>query len=188
MRFWSKEPPEQFLETPLHPEKVTVWCGLHAEGIIGPYFFKNEAAANVTVNGERYREMLDGWFFPNVATHDLGDFWFQQDGATCHTSHATIDSLKETFGERVISRNGPVDWPPRSCDITPLDFFLWGHVKAQVYADKPATIEHLEANITSQVHAVRPEVLERVMQNWTDRMGFLKRSRGGHMPEIIFKN
>ena len=51
MRYWSKEQPGQLLETPLHPKKLTVWCGLHAGGIIGPYFFKNEAGANVTVNG-----------------------------------------------------------------------------------------------------------------------------------------
>lgn len=188
MRYWSSEQPEQILETPLHPEKVTVWCGLHANGVLGPFFFKNEAGANVTVNAERYRAMLDDWFFPNVATHDLGGLWFQQDGATSHTAHATIDLLKGTFGNRVISRNGPVDWPPRSCDITPLDFYLWGHVKSKVYANKPTTIEQLEANITREIHAIRPEVLEKVMLNWVHRMGFLKRSRGGHMPEIIFKH
>ena len=187
MRYWSKEQPQQTLETPLHPEKVTVWCGLHVDGIFGPYFFKNEVGANVTVNTARYVDMLDGWFLPNVATHDLGDFWFQQDGATSHRAHFTINLLKESFGERVISRNGPVDWPPRSCDITPLDYFLWGRVKALVYANKPATIEQLEAKITREIHAIRPEVLERVMKNWTDRMGFLKCSRGGHMPKIIFK-
>ncbi|GFV07617.1 DDE_3 domain-containing protein [Trichonephila clavipes] len=50
--------------------------------------------------------------------------WFQQDGATCHTARATIDLLKDTFGDRLISRFGPVNWPPRSCDLTPLDYFL----------------------------------------------------------------
>lgn len=188
MRYWDKEQPQQVLETPLHPEKITVWCGLHAEGVLGPYFFRNAAGANVTVNAERYRDMLDGWFFPNVATHELDDFWFQQDGATSHTAHATIDLLRGTFGDRVISRNGPVDWPPRSCDITPLDFFLWGHVKAKVYADKPATIGHLEANIIRELQAIPPEMLEKVMKNWASRMTFLKNSRGGHMSEIIFKN
>ena len=134
-----------------------------ANGILGFYFFKNKAGANVTVNSERYRKVLDGWFFPNVATHDLGDLWFQQDGATCHTSRATIDLLKETFGERVISKNGPVDWPSSSCDITPLDFYLWGHVKANVYANKPETIEQLEANITREIHAIL--VLCRISSN-----------------------
>ncbi|GFS80484.1 uncharacterized protein TNCV_3448811 [Trichonephila clavipes] len=55
----------------------------------------------------------------------LQELWFQQDGATCHTARATIDLLKDTFGDRLISRFGPVNWPPRSCDLTPLDYFLW---------------------------------------------------------------
>ena len=42
----------------MHPEKVTVRCGLWAGAIIGPYFFKDAANRNVTVNGERYREMI----------------------------------------------------------------------------------------------------------------------------------
>ncbi|GFW99571.1 hypothetical protein TNCV_3418041 [Trichonephila clavipes] len=40
------------------------------------------------------------------------------------TARATIDLLKDTFGDRLISRFGPVNWPPRSCDLTPLDYFL----------------------------------------------------------------
>ncbi|GFT73000.1 hypothetical protein TNCV_1976971 [Trichonephila clavipes] len=48
------------------------------------------------------------------------------------------------LGDRLISRFGPVNWPPRSCDLTPLDYFLWGYVKSLVYADKPQTRDHLE--------------------------------------------
>ena len=47
-----------------------------------------------------------------------------QDGATWHTANETINLLKKTFGERIISRRGPVAWPPKSCDLTPLDYFL----------------------------------------------------------------
>ncbi|GFV13453.1 uncharacterized protein TNCV_129511 [Trichonephila clavipes] len=53
------------------------------------------------------------------------------------TQLATIDLLKDTFGDRLISRFGPVNWPPRSCDLTQLDYFLWSYVKSLVYADKP---------------------------------------------------
>ena len=73
--------------------------------------------------------------------------WFQQDGATSHTACVTIDLLKGEFGERVISRNGSVKWPPRSCALTPLDFFLWGHIKSLVYANKPATLDEFKDNI-----------------------------------------
>ena len=79
--------------------------------------------------------------------------WFQQDGATCHTATATIDLLKSKFGDKLISKNGPVNWPPRSCNLTPLDYFLWGYVKSLVYADKPAIIDALEASIVRVIRA-----------------------------------
>ncbi|GFV27123.1 putative DD41D transposase [Trichonephila clavipes] len=135
-RIWSEANPQVYVETPLHPEKLTVWCALWAGGIIGPYFFKNDDDHNVTVNGDRYRAMITNFFIPELNTHDVQELWFQQYGATCHTARATIDLLKDTFGDRLISRFGPVNWPPRSCDLTPLDHFLWGYVKSLVYADK----------------------------------------------------
>ncbi|GFX75713.1 uncharacterized protein TNCV_3575381 [Trichonephila clavipes] len=100
-------------------------------------FFKNDEGHNVTVNGDRYRAMITNFFIPELNNHDVQELWFQQDGTTCHTARATIDLLKDTFGDRLISRFGPVNWPPRSCDLTPLDYFLWGYVKSMVYADKP---------------------------------------------------
>ncbi|GFW69621.1 transposable element Tc3 transposase [Trichonephila clavipes] len=146
-RIWSEANPQVYVETPLHPEKLTVWCALWADGIIGPYFFKNDEGHNVTVNGDRYRAMITNFFIPELNNHDVQELWFQQDGATCHTARAAIDLLKDTFGDRLISRFGPVNWPPRSCDLTPLDYFLWGYVKSLVYADKLQTLDHLEDNI-----------------------------------------
>ncbi|GFX41391.1 hypothetical protein TNCV_1654741 [Trichonephila clavipes] len=68
-------------------------------------------------------------------------------------------------GDRLISRFGPVKWPPRSCDLTPLDYFLWGYVKSLVYADKPQTLDHLEDNIHRVIADVRPQMLEKVIEN-----------------------
>ncbi|GFV32132.1 putative transposable element [Trichonephila clavipes] len=116
-RIWSEANPQVYVETPLHPEKLTVWCALWAGEIIGPYFFKNDEGHNVTVNGDRYRAMIINFFISELINHDVQELWFQQDGATCHTASATIDLLKDTFGDRLISRFGPVNWPPRSCDI-----------------------------------------------------------------------
>ncbi|GFV09052.1 putative LOC100569746 [Trichonephila clavipes] len=69
--------------------------------------------------------MITNFFIPELSNHDAQELWFQQDGATCHTARATIDLLKDTFGDRLISRFGPVNWPPRSWDLTPLDYFLF---------------------------------------------------------------
>ncbi|GFX50702.1 uncharacterized protein TNCV_2722881 [Trichonephila clavipes] len=84
--------------------------------------------------------MITNFFIPELNNHDVQELWFQQDGAACHTARATIDLLKDTFGDHLISRFGPVNWPPRSCDLTSLDYFLWGYVKSLVYADKPRTL------------------------------------------------
>ncbi|GFV56965.1 uncharacterized protein TNCV_1678461 [Trichonephila clavipes] len=115
------------------------------------------------------------------------ELWFQQDGATCHTARATIDLLKYTVGDRLISRFGPVNWPPRSCDLTPLDYFLWGYVKSLVYADKPQTLDHLEDNIRRVIADIRPQMLEKVIKKWTSRLDYIRAGRDSHMPEVIFK-
>ncbi|GFS98599.1 uncharacterized protein TNCV_2987311 [Trichonephila clavipes] len=153
----------------------------------GPYFFENDEGHNVTVNGDRYRAMITNFFIPELNNHDVQELWFQQDGATCHTARATIDLLKYTLGDRLISRFGPVNWPPRSCDLTPLDYFLWGYVKSLVYADKPQTLDHLEDNIRRVIADRRPQMLEKVIENWTSRLDYIRASRGSPMPEIIFK-
>ncbi|GFX55326.1 putative DD41D transposase [Trichonephila clavipes] len=160
-RIWSEANPQVYVETPLHPEKLTVWCALWAGGIIGPYFFKNDEGHNVTVNGDRYRAMITNFFIPELNNHDVHD--------------------------RLISRFGPVNWPPRSCDLTPLDYFLWGYVKSLVYADKPQTLDHLEDNIRRVIADIRPQMLEKVIENWTSRLDYIRASRGSPMPEIIFK-
>ena len=105
--------------------------------IIGPYFFLNEAGAAVSVNKLRYRTMINEFLRTELEDMDVGDVYFQQYGAMCYTGGETIGLLREKFPGRVISRNGDYKWPPRSCDLTPLDFFLWGYVKDKVYADAP---------------------------------------------------
>ncbi|GFX59908.1 uncharacterized protein TNCV_4984211 [Trichonephila clavipes] len=159
-RIWKEANPQVYVETPLHPEKLTVWCALWAGGIIGPYFFKNDDGHNVTVNGDRYRAMITNFFIPELNNHDVQELWFQQDGATCHSARATIDLLKDTFSDRLISRFGP------------------GYVKSLVYADKPQPLDHLEDNIRRVIADIRPQMLEKVIENWTSRFDYIRASRG----------
>ncbi|GFT54572.1 hypothetical protein TNCV_344571 [Trichonephila clavipes] len=94
--------------------------GHGAKKITGSNHFQSRYSPK-KVNGDRYRAMITNFFIPELNNHDVQELWFQQDGATCHTARATIDLLKYTFGDCLISRFGPVNWPPRSCDLTPLD-------------------------------------------------------------------
>ncbi|GFS92007.1 transposable element Tc3 transposase [Trichonephila clavipes] len=103
--------------------------------------------------------MITNFFIP-----DVQELWFQQDGATCHTARATIDLLKNTFGDRLILRFGSVICPPRACDLTPLDYFLWRYVKSSVYVDKPQTLDHLEDSIRRVIAVIRPQMLKKSLK------------------------
>ena len=113
----------------MHPQRVSVWRGFWAGGIVGPYFFENEAGQAATVNGARYRDTITRFFLPKLDDIDAADTCFQRDDATWHTADETIQSPRETFPGRALSRFGDQNWPPGSCDLTPLDFFLRGYSK-----------------------------------------------------------
>ena len=130
--------------------------------------------------------LLEDYLWPELDEHDIEDMWFQQNGATSHTARVTIDVLKSKFGERVISRNNPVEWPPRSCDLTPLNFFLWGYIKSLVYATKSATSDDLKDNIQREIANVPVEMCVRVVENWVQRIDRCKRALSGLMAEIEF--
>ena len=140
-RIWGTENSHAYIEKPTHPKRVTVWCGFWPIGIIGAFFSENEQREAVTVNGDRYRAMLNEFLFTKIEEEGIGNIWFQQDGATGHTVKATLDVLRPVFEDRIISRRGDVVWPPRSCDLTPLDYYLWGAVKGKCYAEKPEKLK-----------------------------------------------
>ena len=62
----------------------------------------------VTVNGYRYRAMLNEFLFTKIEEEDIGNIWFQQDGATCLIAQATLDVLRPVFEDRIISRRADV--------------------------------------------------------------------------------
>ena len=90
---------------------------------------------------------MNEFLFTKIEEEDIGNNWFQQDDATCHTAEATRDVLRPVFEDRIISRRADVVWPPRTCDLTLLDYNLCGAVKDKCYADKPKAIDALKDNI-----------------------------------------
>ena len=69
-RIWGTENQHTYIEKPTHPKRATVWCGFWSRGIIGTFSFKNV-----------YRAMLKEFLYTKIEEEDIGNIWFQQDGA-----------------------------------------------------------------------------------------------------------
>ena len=119
---------------------------------------------------------MNEFLFTKIEEDDIGNIWFQQDGATCNTAETTLDVSRPVFDDLIISRRADVVWPP-------LDYYLWDAVKDKCYADKPETIDALKDNIREVIGEIQ---LHTVLKNWTDRVGYCMASRDSHLNEIIF--
>ena len=158
-RIWDTENPHAYIEKPTHSKRVTVWCGFWFRGIIELFFFENEQGETVTVNGDRYRAM-----FTKIEEENIGNIWFQQDDATCHTAEAIFDVLRSIFEDRIISRKADIVWPPRSSDLTSLDYFLWDAVKKKCYADNLVTFDALKDNIREAIGEIQLHIIGNVLK------------------------
>ncbi|CAH2003858.1 unnamed protein product [Acanthoscelides obtectus] len=87
---------------------------------------------------------------------------FQQDGAPPHYALRVRQYLDQTFPDRWICRRGAIEWPSRSPDLSPLDFFMWSHLKSKIYATQPTSLEDLRQRIVNECLQVTPQVLQNV--------------------------
>ena len=106
--------------------------------------------------------------YVNQLTDDeLTTGYYQQDGATCHTSNASMPEIESFFQNRIVPKNL---WPPRSPDLTPADSFLWGLWKGKLYKNTPRTIEQLKEATRQAIRALNVDTLGKVFQNLEKRI------------------
>ena len=147
---------------------------MHSQ-IIGPFIFVES-----TITANIYLDMLKHYVVPQLEEFQPRVV-FQQDGAPPHWGLIVRDFLNETFPNRWIGRNGPTPWPPRSPDITPLDFFLWGYVKDRVYRTPVCDVETLQSRIIEVLATVNEEMLENTWREIEYRLNILRATNGAHV-------
>ena len=94
--------------------------------------------------------------------------------------------LRPVFEDLISSRRAHVVWLPRSCDFTPLNYYLWVAVKDKCYPDKPDTIDALKDTIREAISEIQLHTIDNVLKNWTDRIVYCMASRSSHLNEVIF--
>lgn len=165
---------------------MNVWAGIIGDKIIGPFFFEDN------LNGDLYLNFLQTFLIPElqrIFPDDDGNLdqrvFFQQDGAPPHFARNVREFLNVTFPNRWIGRRGFIEWPPRSPDITPLDFYLWGDLKRRVYVTRPRNLEELKARIRAEIRLITPEVLNRVKEEFYHRLGLCQQVHGEHFQQLL---
>lgn len=164
-----------------HQERFTVniWGGIVGDYLLGPIILP------APLNGAAYLAFLENTLpllMEEIPLAIRREMWFQHDGAPPHFSLAVREHLNQSYREHWIGRGGPVAWPARSPDLTPLDFFLWGHVKSVVYITPVNTRDELIERIFSAFDEIkhRPDTFARVRQSMVRRCQECNEVQGTH--------
>lgn len=185
-RYWSDANPHVFHEVHTQfPQKLNVWIGIYGDRLIGPVFLDG----NLT--GETYLELLSEFVYPQLVDIIENDdryledhLIFQQDGAPPHYAQPVRAFLDRMFPGSWIGRRGPIEWPARSPDLTPLDFFLWGHLKNKIYVTEPESLEDLRHRIIEECRRITPEILRNVRSHFEQNL-YLCMEMGGRQFEHL---
>ena len=188
IRFWGEEWPETYpiIEASKFSKKLVVFCALSARFVIGPYFFE-ENIQPVTVNGERYLQMLQSFLVPELKKrHKLSQTTYQQDGATWHITQPVKTFLETNLKNRILSRQFPFEWPANSPDLSPLDFWFWGYVKTEVYKHgRPESLEILKERIHNVVQSINVDHLKAAVQDVLVRAEICEEVSGSHFEHLL---
>lgn len=182
---WAYVNPHVVRETHFqHEFSLNIWAGIVGDMLIGPHILPNR------LNGASYRAFLENDLLDlldDVPLDIRHIMWYMHDGAPAHFSRAAREYLNVIYPRRWIGRGGPVPWPARSPDLNPLDYYLWGHLKACVYASDVANNDELWLRVQNACQAVRanPGVLERVRQSHMRRLQACVDIRGSNFEHLL---
>lgn len=148
--------------------------------LIGPFFIDG------MLNANKFLELLRTHIIPEIQNLNIENVWFQMDGAPAHSTAAVTRFLNEMFVDRWIGRFGPIAWPPRSPDLSPNDFFLWGYLKTKIYNNiQIENIQELRDRILTACNALNPNFISNAVQAFYHRLAYCLEREGGHFEQLL---
>lgn len=183
-RYWADSNPHWMEQVHTQrPQKVNVWAGIVGRHLIGPFFIEG------TLTADRYLRLLQDQIIPQFRqlfpNFDQQEIWFQHDGAPPHYGRNVREYLDNVFPNKWIGRRGAIEWPARSPDLTPLDFFLWGHLKSRVYIDRPRNLDDLQTRIRQEMDRLPRIWLENSIEQFVQRLHYCQEVNGEHFEHLL---
>ena len=162
---WAKENPHFRLGNPGKTLSLTVWVCIGHGGLV------SHDISEDTMNSERYVKILNENVLP--AFNRNSTWIYQQDGASSHYSIAARAVLNNSLPGRWIGRRGPIEWPARSPDLTPCDFWFWAYLREKVY-DPPGRVfanrNALKVKIEEEIHKIPLDMYRRSITTFQNRI------------------
>ena len=93
--------------------------------------------------------------------------------------------LKQKFNDSWIGRRGSISWAPQSPNLTPMDYFLWGHLKINVYKARVQDINDLKTRIIEEIRAISKETLHDVFLEVEKRLKFCVEVHGDTFEQYL---
>lgn len=181
--FWAIENPREFRAVrPQVRFGVNVWIGLVGDTLLGPYIFEDNLTA------QHYAEFLRTTlldYLENIPLARLRDLWWQQDGAPPHNAREVTNILNEMFPNKWLGTNGPVRWAARSPDISPLDYFLWGYLKNEIYKTPVQNAEGLRNKIITACRQINRRSIVRAIQRLPRRLQLCIGQNGAQFEHLL---
>ena len=182
---WMEDNPHAIVQSRhQHQFSINVWAGIIGNELIGPHILPRRLTGNAYAYFLEHDlpRLLD--VIP-LETRDL--MWLMHDGAPPHFSIVARQFLNRAYLHRWIGRAGPVPWPPRSPDLNPLDFYLWGHLKSLVYSTPVPDATTLQQRIFDCCQIIRntPGILDNVMQSMLRRARACILMHGQHFEHLL---
>lgn len=179
------ENPHKIKETK-HQQKfsINVWIGVVGNQLLGPV----KLPARLT--GAHYLHFIADLLpdlMDDVPLAIRYKLWFMHDGCPAHFSRDVRRFLDLTYGNQWIGRGGPVNWPPRSPDLNPCDFCIWGYLKSSVYAVPIETHNQLWERIENACNDFRNNqgIFHRIRHSLQKRLNLCIETNGRHVEHLL---
>ncbi|GBL84475.1 hypothetical protein AVEN_117226-1 [Araneus ventricosus] len=76
-------------------------------------------------------------------------------------------------------------WHPRSPDLNPRNFSLWGHLEHQVGCDNPSMLPDLQDSISRHVLSISKNTLRSTVEHTISRLQMIAENDGRHVEHVL---
>lgn len=169
--YWSNENPLQVHEG--HDQvrfSLNCWCLMMGNRILRVHFYEGN------LNGNRYRQFLEDVLFQALEEIPLNvrmNLFFSKTGPPSQQQRFQV----------------PVDgfqlMDPRSPDLTPLDFYLWGYLKNKLYVNRYASVNEMRVKIMDLLQNIHHAQLTAATNDVMRRAHACLFLNGGHFEHLL---